>query len=246
MLNADTLLLTELPLHKTHMEPKHHIVFLTGAGISQESGLATFRSEDGLWNNHKIEEVATLKAFEDNPQKVLDFYNERREELHHVVPNKAHQLIADLEKRYKVSVITQNVDNLHERAGSSQVVHLHGELTKCRSSSNKELVFPYDKAIQVGDLCSDGSQLRPDVVWFGEEVSAIENAIKITESADIFVIVGTTMMVQPAASLLLAVPFDVQCVYIDLNPDVEEGINLLVLKEKATVGMELLCNVYLP
>ena len=228
------------------MQHKHHIIFLTGAGISQESGIITFRDAYGLWNNHKIEEVASLEGFEKNPQLVLDFYNARRRQLDEVAPNAAHRLIAQLETKYNVTVITQNIDDLHERAGSTNVLHLHGELRKSRSSKNPNLIYDCNQDIKLGDLASDGSQLRPHIVWFGEAVTEIENAKAITQSADLFVIVGTSMMVHPAASLLLAVPVDVQTVYIDTNPNVEVGINLLVIKEKATVGVRQLIEVYLP
>lgn len=225
---------------------QHHIVFLTGAGISQESGLTTFRDQNGLWENHPIETVASPEGFAKNPQLVLDFYNARRKQLDAVYPNEAHILIARLEKKYQVTVITQNIDDLHESAGSSNVLHLHGELNKCRSSIDENLIYPYNEPLKLGDLGADGSQLRPNVVWFGEEVPNINTAIEITQSADLFVIVGTTMQVQPAASLLLAVPVNAQTVYIDPNPDVEDGINLLVLKEKATVGLKQLVEEYLP
>jgi NAD-dependent deacetylase len=228
------------------MQHKHHIVFLTGAGISQESGISTFRDANGLWNNHKIEEVASPEGFEKNPQLVLDFYNARRRQLDEVEPNAAHRLIAQLETKYNVTVITQNIDDLHERASSTNVLHLHGELRKSRSSKNPNLISNCTQDIKLGDLASDGSQLRPHIVWFGEAVTKIENAIAITQSADLFVIVGTSMVVHPAASLLLAVPVDVQTVYIDTNPDVEEGINLLVIKEKATIGIKQLVEEYLP
>ncbi len=228
------------------MQHKHHIVFLTGAGISQESGISTFRDANGLWNNHKIEEVASPKGFEKNPQLVLDFYNARRKQLDEIEPNAAHRLIAQLETKYKVTVITQNIDDLHERAGSTNVLHLHGELRKSRSSKNPNLIYDCNQDIKLGDLASDGNQLRPHIVWFGEVVTEIEKALAITQSADLFVIVGTSMVVHPAASLLLAVPVDVQIVYIDMNPDVEEGINLLVIKEKATAGVRQLIEVYLP
>lgn len=228
------------------MNQKHHIVFFTGAGISQESGIETFRDTNGLWHNHKVEDIASLEGFEKNPQLVLDFYNKRRDEIEKAQPNLAHNLIASLEDRYRVSVITQNVDDLHERAGSSNVMHLHGELNKCRSSKNSHLIYPYTESLKVGDLAEDGSQLRPHIVWFGEEVVEIEKAIEITQTADLFIIIGTSMVVQPAGSLLLSVPVDAQTVYIDLNPDVEDGINLLVLKEKATVGMKQLVEDYLP
>ena len=228
------------------MQHKHHIVFLTGAGISQESGISTFRDANGLWNNHKIEEVASPEGFEKNPQLVLDFYNARRRQLDEVEPNAAHHLIAQLETKYNVTVITQNIDDLHEKAGSTNALHLHGELKKSRSSKNPNLIYDCNQDIKLGDLASDGSQLRPHIVWFGEAVTEIENAKAITQSADLFVIVGTSMMVHPAASLLLAVPVDVQTVYIDTNPNVEVGINLLVIKEKATVGVRQLIEVYLP
>lgn len=228
------------------MNHKHHIVFFTGAGISQESGIATFRDSNGLWLNHKVEDVASMEGFNKNPQLVLDFYNERRKEVEKALPNLAHNLIASVESRYKVTVITQNVDDLHERAGSTNVLHLHGELSKSRSSENEKLMYSCTKNIKLGDLAEDNSQLRPHIVWFGEEVNEINKAIEITESADLFVVVGTSMMVQPAGSLLLSVPVDAQTVYIDINPDVEEGINLLVLKEKATVGMKMFVEEYLP
>ena len=225
---------------------QHHIVFLTGAGISQASGLTTFRDQNGLWENHPIETVASPEGFAKNPQLVLDFYNARRKQLDAVDPSEAHIVIARLEKKYQVTVITQNIDDLHESAGSSNVLHLHGELNKCRSSIDENLIYPYNEPLKLGDLAADGSQLRPNVVWFGEEVPNINKAIEITQSADLFVIVGTTMQVQPAASLLLAVPVNAQTVYIDPNPDVEDGINLLVLKEKATVGLKQLVEEYLP
>lgn len=225
---------------------KHHIVFLTGAGISQESGISTFRDANGLWNNHKIEEVASPEGFEKNPQLVLDFYNARRKQLDQVQPNEAHHLIAQLESTYQVSVITQNIDDLHQRAGSTNVLHLHGALRKCRSTTDPNLIYDCSQDLKLGDLAADGGQLRPHIVWFGEPVPEIEKAIAITQSADLFVIVGTSMVVHPAASLLLAVPYDAQTVYIDSNPDVEEGINLLVIKEQATRGMRLLVEDYLP
>ena len=210
--------------------PKKHIVFFTGAGISQESGLSTFRGQSGLWENHRIEEIASPEGFAKNPQLVLDFYNSRNAELQKVMPNEAHLLIAKLEEKYDVTVITQNIDDLHERAGSTKVVHLHGELMKCRSSKDENKFYPYDKAIKIGDLAEDGSQIRPFVVWFGEQVPKMDEAFAITESADLFVIVGSSMVVYPAASLLLSVPFESETVYIDPNPSVDHGINLLVIK----------------
>jgi NAD-dependent deacetylase len=225
---------------------KHHLIFFTGAGISQESGISTFRGESGLWENHKIEEIASPEGFAKNPQLVLDFYNSRRVELEKVMPNDAHYLIAKLEEKYEVTIITQNIDDLHERAGSSNVLHLHGELTKSRSSINENLIYSYNKPLKLGDLAQDGSQLRPHIVWFGEQVTKIKKAIGITQNADLFIIVGSSMIVHPAVSLLLAVPFESDTVYIDPNPTVEEGINLLVIKKKATEGVRLLVEEYLP
>lgn len=228
------------------MSKKKHIVFFTGAGISQESGLSTFRGQSGLWENHKIEDIASPEGFARNPQLVLDFYNSRNAELQKVSPNEAHLLIAKLEEKYDVTVITQNIDDLHERAGSTNVVHLHGELMKCRSCKDENKLYPYDKAIKIGDLADDGSQIRPFVVWFGEQVPKMDEAFAITESADLFVIVGSSMVVYPAASLLLSVPFESDTVYIDPNPSVDHGNNLLVIKEKASVGMQILIEEYLP
>ena len=228
------------------MSTKKHIVFFTGAGISQESGLSTFRDQDGLWENHNIEDIASPEGFARNPQLVLDFYNSRRVELHTVEPNLAHVLIAKLEQNYKVTVITQNIDDLHERAGSTNVLHLHGELVKCRSSRTENKLYPYNKALKVGDLAEDGSQLRPFVVWFGEQVPMMDNAFAITETADLFVIVGSSMVVYPAASLLVAVPSETETVYIDPNPSVDHRDNLLVIKEKATKGVQILIDNYLP
>ena len=228
------------------MNEKKHLVFFTGAGISQESGLSTFRDQYGLWEKHKIEDIASPEGFARNPQLVLDFYNKRNAELANVSPNDAHLLIAQLEENYKVTVITQNIDDLHERAGSTNVVHLHGELMKCRGSHNEIQLYPYNKALKIGDLAEDGSQLRPFVVWFGEQVPMMDVAYSITQTADLFVIVGSSMVVYPAASLLLAVPFESDTVYIDPSPSVDHGTNLLIIKEKATKGVQILIDDYLP
>lgn len=225
---------------------EHHIVCLTGAGISKESGISTFRDQNGLWENHKTQDVATPDGFAKNPQLVLDFYNTRRKQLDKVEPNQAHRLLAELEKKYKVSVITQNIDNLHERAGSSKVLHLHGQLTECRSSKNENLIYPYVKDLKEGDLAEDGSQLRPNIVWFGENVTNLQKAIEWVQSADLFVIIGTSMIVHPAALLLQTVPVDMETVYIDPNPNVEEGISLTVIKQKASSGLKFLIDEYLP
>lgn len=228
------------------MSHKHHIVFITGAGMSQESGLGTFRGNNGLWNNHKIEDVASPEGFKENPELVLDFYNERRQELLNAQPNSAHRAIVDLEDRYKVSVITQNVDDLHERSGSKNVIHLHGELLKARSTVDETLVYTWDTDLNLGDHCNKKGQLRPHVVWFGEEIHYIKEATDIVMTADLLVVVGTALQVYPAASLLLAAPLDCETVYIDPEPVIDDGINLTVIKEKATVGLEILVNTYLP
>ncbi len=183
------------------------IVVLSGAGISAESGLKTFRDMGGLWENYKIEEVATPEGWAENPALILDFYNQRREQAAKAQPNAAHFALADLEEFFDVQIITQNVDALHERAGSSQVIHLHGELQKVRSSLNEDLVYDIgSEKIEIGDLADDGAQLRPDIVWFGEEVPLINRAADICSRADIFIVVGTSLAVYPAAGLIDCVP----------------------------------------
>ena len=195
---------------------KPHIVVLTGAGISAESGLSTFRDNGGLWEEYSVYDVATPEAFERNPELVLRFYNDRRRQLESAEPNRAHQLLAELEKRYQVSIITQNVDNLHERAGSSQVIHLHGELTKARSTRYPDEVYDIGyKSIELGDTCERGSQLRPHIVWFGELVPMIEVAAEVARMADQLLIVGTSLQVYPAAGLVHEVDFDVPVTVID-------------------------------
>lgn len=182
---------------------KKHIVVFTGAGVSAESGLKTFRDSDGLWENYRIEEVATPEAWERNPKLVLEFYNMRRKQCMEAQPNKAHQLIAELEKYYNVSVITQNIDDLHERAGSTNVLHLHGEIMKVRSSVDDNLIYPIKKwNLELGEKCEKGSQLRPHIVWFGEPVPMMEKAIEIVQTADVFIVVGSSLVVYPAAGLL--------------------------------------------
>ena len=184
---------------------KMKIVVLTGAGMSAESGIATFRDTDGLWENHRVEDVATPEGFRINPELVLEFYNQRRKELLGTKPNNGHLGLAELEKEYDVTIVTQNVDNLHEQAGSSDVVHLHGELMKSRSSRDPSIIYEMDKdnvEIKIGDMCELGSQLRPDIVWFGEAVPMIETAAKVVQKADIVVIIGTSLNVYPAAGLV--------------------------------------------
>ncbi|WP_417547128.1 SIR2 family NAD-dependent protein deacylase [Marinobacter segnicrescens] len=216
---------------------KDHVVVLTGAGISAESGLSTFRDAGGLWERHRIEDVATPEAFARNPELVLDFYNQRRRQLADVEPNAAHRALAELEQTHRVTVITQNVDDLHERAGSTNVVHLHGELTKVRSSENPHLVYErgYDE-IHLGDTCEQGTQLRPHVVWFGEAVPMIEKAAEIVPLADHLLIVGTSLQVYPAAGLVELVDFDVPVTVIDPG-EVPAMTRAQVFREPASVGV---------
>ena len=174
-----------------------HIVILSGAGISAESGIKTFRDANGLWEGHDVMEVASPQGFANNPGLVLDFYNQRRRQLLSVVPNQAHLDLAQLEKEYKVTIVTQNVDDLHERAGSTNVVHLHGELLKARSSFNDHHIVTWKTDLVLGELCPEGYQMRPDIVWFGEAVPMIEKAIQICQTADILFIIGTSLQVLP-------------------------------------------------
>ena len=179
------------------------IVVLTGSGISAESGLKTFRDSDGLWENHPINEVATFDAWTQNPKMVLDFYNERRKQIYEAKPNPAHHSLVDLEKKYIVKIITQNIDDLHERAGSKNVLHLHGEITKGRSAiSSSKLYDLVGTELNLGDLCDDGSQMRPHIVWFGEPVPMMEKAIDVVQESDYFIIIGTSLTVYPASGLI--------------------------------------------
>jgi NAD-dependent deacetylase len=224
------------------------LVVLSGAGVSAESGIMTFRDANGLWENHSIEDVATPEGWQRNPELVLRFYNERRAMAFSVEPNAAHIALAELEQYFDVTIITQNVDNLHERAGSSKVIHLHGELSKVRSSKDETLVFDIaEKAIALGDLCPLGSQLRPHIVWFGEDVPLIETAAAIAANADIFVVIGTSMQVYPAAGLIRYVPLNAPKYVIDPNtPDLEGSFrNLSIIKDVATAGMEQLKKMLL-
>ena len=220
---------------------RKHIVVLTGAGISQESGIKTFRDSDGLWENHDILEVASPQGFEANPALVLDFYNQRRKQLSTVKPNEAHYFLADLEDNYKVTIITQNVDDLHERAGSSNIIHLHGELKKMRSTKNEINTFPIEKDIKLGDLAEDGGQLRPHIVWFGEAVPEMTKAIDATLNADIFIVIGTSLQVYPAASLIDYVRHGKQIYIIDPE-SVNTSSNKYIqhINKKATEGSLLL------
>ncbi|MDR0926201.1 MAG: NAD-dependent deacylase [Ignavibacteria bacterium] len=216
---------------------KTKIVVFTGSGISAESGISTFRDAGGLWENHKVEDVATADAWERNPELILKFYNARRKQLLESRPNVAHTLIAELEDIYDVSVITQNVDDLHERAGSTNVLHLHGELTKCRSSKNNKLIYDIGEDLQMGQRAEDGSQLRPHIVFFGEDVPNMTPAMEITKTADIFVVIGTSLVVYPAASLLYYVRQDAAVTLIDPNPPTNLSQNINVIPKKATEGV---------
>jgi len=218
------------------------IVVLTGAGISVESGIKAFRSEDGLWENHRVEDVATHSAWYRNPQLILDFYNTMRAALESKQPNRAHISLVEMEKDYDVSIITQNVDNLHERAGSSRVLHLHGELTKaCSSRDENDTSTVVDigyAPIHMGDKASDGSQLRPHIVFFEEAVPAIEKAVEWVRQADILMIIGTSMVVYPAAGLVRYVKPGTPVYFIDPNPHVSAIKNLTTIVEPASVGVD--------
>lgn len=217
------------------------LVVLSGAGISAESGIKTFRDSDGLWENYSIEEVATFEAWQRNPKLVLKFYNERRRQLQQVTPNKAHYLVAELEQHYDVEIITQNVDDLHERAGSAKVLHLHGELLKVRSTKNEQLIYKWHQDLHLGDVAEDGSRLRPHIVWFGEQVPLIEAAAAICSKADIFVVIGTSLVVYPAAGLIHYTDFAVPKYVIDPNqPNINSIQNIEYITEKASVGMQIL------
>lgn len=231
---------------------KRKITVLTGAGVSAESGISTFRDNDGLWENHNVEDVASIEGWYRNPSLVLDFYNERRRQLKDVRPNPAHYAIASLEDEYDVTVVTQNVDNLHERAGSTKVIHLHGELTKVRPENcccdrdgySEETVFDIGaEDIHLGDLAPNGAQLRPHIVWFGEAVPKIDSAIDAVEAADILLIVGTSLQVYPAAGLYRYARMSVPIYIIDpKDVPVRDG-RITHIKEVATKGMDIFKNV---
>jgi NAD-dependent deacetylase len=220
------------------------LVILTGAGISAESGINTFRDTNGLWEGHDVMQVASPEGYLANPALVLDFYNQRRKQLLEVFPNKAHFNLAHLENYFDVEIITQNVDDLHERAGSSSVIHLHGELLKVRSSVDKNDVLDWNKELVLGDLCSKKSQLRPHIVWFGEMVPLLEKAIEITQNADILIIIGTSMQVYPAASLIDFVEPNTPIYFIDPKPVVLENNfnNLTIIKATASSGTDQLIS----
>ncbi len=197
---------------------KDYCVVISGAGISADSGVPTFRGAGGLWQGHRVEEVATPEAFARNPQLVNNFYNQRRRDLKKVAPNPGHQALVQLESGYEVQIITQNVDNLHERAGSSTVLHLHGELTKVRSCNDENYILDWDGDLGVDDHAPDGAPLRPHIVWFGEAVPAFEEALEMVSRADIVIVAGTSLQVYPAASLLDYAPSSARCFLVDPQP----------------------------
>lgn len=221
---------------------KKKLVILSGAGISAESGIKTFRDSDGLWEGHDVMEVATPEGWRKNPELVLDFYNQRRKQLLTVEPNLAHTILADLESDFEVYIITQNVDDLHERAGSSNVLHLHGELLKVRSTNNYNSLLEWKSDLKSTDTDENGFQLRPHIVWFGEDVPALEEAVKITLEADLFVVIGTSLQVYPAAGLIDYVDSNVPIFYIDPNPIKIPNLrnSLEIFSNVASEGMKLL------
>lgn len=222
---------------------KKNLVVLSGSGISAESGLRTFRDNGGLWENHRVEEVATPQAFQRNPEMVLRFYNQRRVQLGEVSPNRAHQILAELEAHFQVNIVTQNVDDLHERGGSKNILHLHGELRKVRSTKDPNYIkdIGYTE-LHLGDFCPQGGQLRPHIVWFGEDVPLIPQAAEIVSDADILVIVGTSLQVYPAAGLVNYAPKGIPIFLIDPSENLlgNNKLNVQHFQTTATQGMELL------
>jgi NAD-dependent deacetylase len=224
------------------------LVVLTGSGISAESGIRTFRDAGGLWEQYPVMEVASIEGWEKNPQRVLQFYNERRKQAAGALPNEGHLGLASLEKWFDVRIITQNIDNLHEKAGSSHVLHLHGEINKARSSKDPSLIYEIgEKPIQWGDTCEKGSQLRPHIVWFGEAVPEMENAIRLVTAADIFVIIGTSLNVYPAAGLLHYVREGIPVYLIDpADVTIPAHYKAVHFKTKASDGVRELTRVLIP
>lgn len=216
------------------------LVVLTGAGISAESGLKTFRDSNGLWEGHDVMEVASPIGWENNPELVLDFYNKRRKQALNAEPNQGHTILKKLEANFEVTIITQNVDNLHEKAGSTNVIHLHGQLFQSRSTANQNLIYDMDDwKLDLGDKCELGTQLRPNIVWFGEAVPMMDVAIDITKTADILLIVGTSMQVYPAAGLIDFAPANISKYIIDpIKPTTRNQPNIIFIEEKATTGMQ--------
>ena len=223
---------------------KKKLVVLTGAGISAESGLKTFRDSDGLWEGYNIEDVATPRAWRKNPKLVLEFYNYRRKNVLDAQPNAAHHGLAELQKNFDVTIITQNIDDLHERAGSTNVLHLHGEIFKMRSERDHELIYEIKSDINIGDKAEDGEQLRPHIVWFEEPVPKIEEAIPVVRNADLFVVVGTSLVVYPAAGLVNYAPWNIPKYIIDKRiPYTSEITNITAIEKPATEGVRELIGL---
>jgi NAD-dependent deacetylase len=226
---------------------KKHIIVLTGAGISAESGLKTFRDSDGLWNGYNVYDVATPAGFKKDPQLVLNFYNDRRKDVAAAQPNAAHFALAELEKDFDVTIITQNIDDLHERAGSSNIIHLHGEIFKMRSVKDDRTSYEIRGDIQLGDLATDGSQLRPFIVWFEEPVPLMDYAASLMHNCDYFVVIGTSLQVYPAASLLhIAPPFLPKFIIDKKIPDVQKSPTLTIIEKPATEGVAFLKKLLVP
>lgn len=223
-----------------------NLVVLTGAGISAESGLRTFRDSDGLWEGYDINEVATATAWRRNPGLVLEFYNMRRKNVKEALPNPAHFVLAELQEYFDVHVITQNIDDLHERAGSRNVLHLHGEILKMRSEKNEDLIYPITDDINLGDKAEDGAQLRPHIVWFEEAVPMMEEAVRITQRADFFLIVGTSLVVYPAAGLVNYAPWEIPKFIVDKKiPYTTTLYNSTAIEKPAGEGMKEVKNLLL-
>ena len=225
------------------------IVILTGAGISAESGISTFRDSGGLWENHDIMEVASYQGWLDNPDLVLNFYNDRRRQLQEVKPNAAHFALRELEDKFDVTVVTQNVDDLHERGGSSKIIHLHGELLKVRSTKDESIILEWQRDLHKGERCKLGSQLRPHIVWFGEMVPMLEPAARIISGAEVVLIIGTSMQVYPAAGLVGYAPPHAEIFYIDPKPSINYELsvskNLTTIAEPATTGVRKVVDLLL-
>ncbi len=225
------------------MTQKKKIVVLSGAGVSAESGISTFRDSDGLWENYDVQEVASIEGWYQNPELMIHFYNARRAQLAEVGPNQAHLLIAELEKDYDVTIVTQNVDDPHERAGSTNIIHLHGELTKVCSEDRKKYVKDIGyESFNFGDLSEDGQLLRPFIVWFGEDVPLINDAARVVEQADILIIIGTSLNVYPAAGLLYYAKSNIPIYVVDPNDVQPISRNVIYIKEKGSVGMQQIVN----
>lgn len=223
---------------------KEKIVVLSGAGMSAESGISTFRDANGLWEQHDIMDVASIEGWHKNQELVLNFYNQRRRQLKEVLPNAAHHALVELEQQYEVCIVTQNVDDLHERAGSSNIIHLHGELRKVRSSRYEHLIYHWEEDVNLGDLCEKGHQLRPHIVWFGEMVPKITDGAKAMAECDHLIIIGTSMQVYPAAGLVDYAPDQVPIYYIDPKPSLSTQLypEVNIIAEKATSGVRKLVD----